>query len=318
MRLFTIVLLPFLLDAADYRWITAGPGASVENSDGGFTFRYEAGATQHALAALPGHGADFASMKSLRFEIKTDSPFAVSFVLAEKKPDGGNYSAVIWSNGDTWQPVILAPGDFSLNDGANDPVDKDGKLDLDQVENAALTDLSQYLGGMAHNSQVYAEPHQGPHVISIRNFRVSGEEAPADRPQSSWFSPGGATFEQDHGALIIRYKEEPDRWTTFNRLIPPHDFTGATHLSMDIQSDHDVQLVISIRERRTGATEPARYNTDFFVPAGTAPEHRDLALSAFEGPLNLKAIQSIAILDVSGEAATNRIVIKDLSLKTIH
>jgi hypothetical protein len=319
MRLLYIVLLPVLLGAADYNWTAVGPRATIEKDEGVVTFRYEAGGAQRSMAALPGIGSAFAQMKSVRFEVKTDSAFAVSFVLAEKKPEGGNYSAVVWSNGGDWQPVILSPADFSPTDGPTDPIDKDGKLDLDQVENAALLDMSQYLAGMARNPQTYAEPHVGPHFISIRNFEISGEDAPADRPQAAWFSPGGATFEQKNGALIVRYREREDRWTVFNRLIPPHDFTGATHLSLDIQSDRDAQLLISIRERRSGNNEDARHNIDFFVPAGTQPDHRDVLLSAFSGkPIDLTRIQSIAILDVSGEVGTNRIVIQDLRLKTIH
>jgi hypothetical protein len=297
------------MTAADYHWVSVSPDSTLENAEGGFAFHYDAGAGSPHLAVLPGRGAEFGSAKSIRFELKTDSPFAVAMVLAEKKPDGGNYSSVVWSNGDSWQPVVLSLADFSPTEGANDPVDKDGKLDADQIENAAFVDFSQFLQKMGANSQIYAEPHQGAHLISVRNFEISGEAASNDRPQSSWFSPGGATFEQSGGAVTVRYREQPEKWTAFVRTFPPHDYSGAAHLSMDIQSDKDVQLVISIAERKG-----ERHNVDFMVPAGTKPEHRDVDLKAFEGEINLKAIQSIAILDVSGEAGVNKIVIKDLRL----
>jgi hypothetical protein len=290
------------MTAADYRWVSVGPGATLENAEGGFTFRYDAAAVAPMrIAVLPGSGAAFAAAKSIRFEVKTDSPFAVAMVLAEKKPGGGNFSAVTWSNGDTWQPVILSLSDFAPNDGY------EGALHPDRIENAAFLDFSQFLPKMGANSQVYAEPHQGAHLISVRNFEISADEAPKERPQSSWFSPGGATFEQSGNAVTIRYREQVDKWTNFSRIVPPHDYTGATHLSMDIQSDKDVQLVISL-----GENKGPRHNVDFMVPAGSKPEHRDLDLKAFEGEIDLKSIHSIAFLDISGEEGPNRIVIANL------
>ncbi len=248
---------------------------------------------------------------ALKFEIKTDSPFAVAAVLSEKKPGGGNYAAVIWSNGDTWQPVVLKPEDFILNDGPNDPADRDGKLDLDQVDNAAFVDLSQFLAGMASSEQIYSEPHKGTHLISARGFEILRDTAPATEPQPAWFGFGGTTFEQKDGAVTVRYRGAGEKWTAISRMLAagPAD---ATHLSLDIQSDRDVQLVISLEEKRSGGKAGVRHNVDFFVPAGTKPEHREVALSAFSDSPNAASIHSVAIVDVSGDTLLNALTIRDL------
>lgn len=334
MRLVSIVLLPLtlsgMLAAAEVStdaWKAVGPDAGVSAVDGVLTFHYTAGSKPAGIAFVPAALVLQPGAKSLRFEVKTDSPFALAVVAGEKKP-GGNYSAIVWSNGDAWQPVTLTTADFSLNAGPNDPPDPDGKLDVDRIESFALLDMSQYLANMANTARIYGEPHTGPHTISIRKFGPSTDDPGPDRPQVAWFSPGGATFEALNGGVTIRYKALADRWTAFLRQIPPHDFTGATHLSLDIQSDHDVQLVVSLKERRGPGTEGARYNIDFTVPAGPKPEHRDLLLSAFnhdengapdpDNKLSLDALESITILDVSAEDRTNRIVLQDLRLKTIR
>ncbi len=273
------------------------------------TFRYNATPRQLNAAVLPAMGLALAEMKSLRFEVKTDSRFAVALLLSEKKPGGGNYIAVIWSNGEGWQPVVLAPSDFTENYTQGEPSDPDGKLDPDRVEHVGLIDFSQFLGGLTRDSQIYTEPHEGAHEILMRNFEVS-RETNSSHPQVEWFSSGGASLTKADGALAVRYQAPDDSWIAFTRLGGLPGPVGATHLAMDIQSDRDAQLVISLREGS------ARRNVDFFAPAGKTIEHREILLSAFgteEKPEAGKS-QSMTILDVGGEAAPNTVTIRNLAL----
>lgn len=296
MRLVSILFLSLPLLAADLStdgWKAVGPGSAVATVDGVLTLHYDANA-ERSLAVLPVAGG-LVDMKALRFEVRTDSPFAVAFVLMEKP--GGNRPAAIWSHGGDWQPVVLKPEDFGLTD-------------LNHVAGVALTDLSQRVGSMAHNPRIYSQAHQGPHTISVRNFEILRDAAPANEPQSSWFSPGGASFERKDGATVVRYQGVADQWIAFSHLIPAHDYSGSTHLAMDIETERDTQFVISIHS----GTE--RNNIDFFVPAGTSLDHREVLLSAFSGKLDLTAIQSVTLLDVGGDAAANRITIRDLRFVT--
>jgi hypothetical protein len=319
MRLVLILILAMSLRAADpilQQHFTEGPEGWISNglgtlsaAESSLTFRYQVGANKPAIAVLPVATVPFGKMKSIRFEVRTDSAFAVALMLAEKKPGGGNYTSVIWSNGGDWQSVVLTPGSFTMNDGATDPVDPDGQLDLDQVQNIALLDFSQFLGALVKDSQIDVEPHEGPHFISIRNFQILPDAPAASEPWSGWFSSGAVTIATEGTATAIHYRQKEGLWSSFTHLMQPPDFAGATHLSMDVQSARDVQLIISIRDA-TG-----RHNIDFAVPAGSRPEHREVLLSVLDpAGLNIAAIRSITILDITPDSGDNDITIRDLRL----
>jgi hypothetical protein len=288
-----------------------------------------------SVAYLPVASLPIGDFRSLRFEVRTDVAMPVAVVLSEKKPGGGNYTAVAWSAGDRWQSVVLGTPDFAVSDGANDPVDSDHKLDPDQVESVAFLDLGQFFSTAAAAGDVpfHVEPHDGAHSISIRGFEISRDPAPASpgdvvddfsRAMPSWFTPGGAAFEQKEGVLSIRYRQLPGEFVAFLRQTPARDYRGATHLAMDVASDRPAQLVISIAERRTDSKPAARYHGEFFVPGGGRIDHRELSLAAFEldengppdpdGKLDPESIQSILILDVSGESGDNTLTLRDLRL----
>jgi len=105
------------VNVAPESWVASGRGATLDIRDGALTLHYDAREGARDTALLPLGNFPMTEMKSLRFEIRTDAPFAAAVllsekVLGEKKPGGGNYMAAIWSSGDKWQPVVLAPGDF--------------------------------------------------------------------------------------------------------------------------------------------------------------------------------------------------------------
>src|SRR5271154_3689040 len=112
-------------------WIAMGPNATVSASHA-LKFTYELGAKQFS-AAVTRVDLSLARLQRIRFRVKTDHDTALGFYLSERKP-GGGYTVWFGAPANTWQPVELTPGDFALNDGPTDPVDPDGKLDLDQVD----------------------------------------------------------------------------------------------------------------------------------------------------------------------------------------
>jgi hypothetical protein len=316
-------------------WMALGNGASLETVDGSLHLVYKARAGSLSLAYLPVAALPFGDFRSLRFEVRTDIPMPVAIVLSERKPGGGNYTAVVWSAGDRWQNVVLGAADFAVSDGANDPVDADHKLDAEQIESVAFLDMGQFFStaASAGNVPFHVEPHDGPHSISVRAFEVSRDPLPAvpsdvvddfSRAVPAWFSPGGAAFEQKDGALSIRYAQLPEEFVAFLHQTPARDYKGATHLAMDVASDRPAQLVISIAERRSGSQPAARYHCEFFLPGGGRIDHREVSLAAFEldenaapdpdGKLDPNNIQSILILDVTGESGDNTLTLRDLRL----
>src|SRR5206468_11701111 len=125
--------------ASAQNWMAMGQGGHVRLADGSLEFTYEVKPKQFAMAVMPAP-PETAKLTRLRFRIKADHDTAVAMLLSERKPGGGNYLATFWCAADVWQPIELAPSDFAAADGPNDPVDSNGKLDLDQVEGIGLVD----------------------------------------------------------------------------------------------------------------------------------------------------------------------------------
>src|SRR5262249_39521830 len=138
---------------------------------------------QFSMAVLPAP-AEIARLRRLRFRVKTDHDTAVAVLLSEKKPGGGNYLATFSCTGGAWQPVELTPADFSVSDGPNDPVDADGKLDLDEVEGIGVVDLAEFFASQLENPQVPVaiERPTGPHKLLLSNFELLAGTAVPARP----------------------------------------------------------------------------------------------------------------------------------------
>ena len=108
LRLVTIVILLFgalPLPAAEpiFRedfangtggWLALGPESAVRAVDGTLVLSYTVAAGSLRLAYLPMVGLPFAEFRSLRFQVSTDVPMPVAVILSEKKPGGGNYTAI--------------------------------------------------------------------------------------------------------------------------------------------------------------------------------------------------------------------------------
>jgi len=345
MRLVTIVVLAISalpLTAADplytqsgvAGWTAVGAGSELLPLNGGLNFAYTISPGSRNVAYMPVAGLSFTGFQSMRFALTTDAPTPVAIVLSEKKPGGGNYTAVVWSPGKQAQPVALSPADFAITDGPTDPVDTDGILDLDQVESIAIVDLGQFFTATATGgAPFHVRPREGRHFLFIEGFRLLRDPLPApesgvvdnfSRLAPAWFTPGEAVIGQNNGTLKIAYRQLTEEFVAFLRQLPKGDYAGATHLAMDIGSARSAQLLFSITERRDGDKPGPRYNADFLVFGGTQPDHRELALDAFtldengppdpRGKLDPNNIQSLAIVDVSGESAENTLTLHDLRL----
>src|SRR5215831_2349453 len=118
MHKFCILFLPAIATMAQ-DWTVMGQG-SVRLVGSTLTFSYPLQPKQLALIARPAP-SEIAQLARLRFRIKTDHDTAMAVLLSEKKPGGGNYTAIVWSPANAWQQVELTPADFSVSDGPNDP-----------------------------------------------------------------------------------------------------------------------------------------------------------------------------------------------------
>lgn len=114
----------------------------------------------------------------------------------------------------------------------------------------------------------------------------------------------------------------------FARNLPPGIPPNITHISFDIASEKPAQFAFTLQEKGSGHGEGPRYNTVVEVKGKGKPDHRDLALSAFNldqngpadpgGALSIVKAKSLAIADISaaanGDSGPNRFWISNLRL----
>ncbi len=334
-------------------WITMGENcafrltpqpADRREGHASLVFDYNIGQKAFGAAILPVKPGALNTLGEIHFWIKTDYATSTLVILSEK--GGGNYSAIAWSPGGAWQEVRMAPDDFTLSEGRNDPPDPDGKLDLDQLQGIGIADLGQIFSGGVPNPDIpiVVVPHSGKHTLLINDFEALEGSAPRkdklaidplDFPQLSWFSPGGATFRRDTSndhvpgvAIEVTYTEVPDSIVYFARSLPREIPAKITHISFDIASEQPAQLLFGLQQKGNGSGEGPRYNTVVEVNGGGKPDHRDLSLSGFtldkngppdpNGGLNITRAKLLSLADISTIAnmahGPNKIWITNLRL----
>jgi hypothetical protein len=313
-------------------WVTMGAGGSARTADDGtLEFKYELGTKQFAAAVLPSDGS-VASMKSLRFRAKSDHDTTLGVLLGERKPGGGNYVALFWSPANQWQQIELTPRDFDLSDGPTDPVDADGKLDLDQVEGIAIFDLAHFFEGAMDREKIVVTKSTGAHTILIDNFEVRAS-APArsentidafDRGFLQWMTPGGMTLmwvpetgPLGEPSLKATYQETTEPYAFLMRRVASLNLAKAKHLTFDIASENETTLLIALEMK-----QEARYHLTIYPPAGRKIFHVDLSLDDFEresgtGPekFDPSRWKSIAITDISGGNSANAFWLGNVRVK---
>jgi hypothetical protein len=304
-------------------WAAFGQGGGVRAVEGSLEFSYEVKAKQFAMAALPAP-PQTARLRRLRFRVKTDHDTAIALLLTEKKPGGGNYIATFSCAANAWQPIELTPADFSATDGPNDPVDADGKLDLDQVEGIGFIDLAEFFVSQLQDSQVpiMIDRHTGPHKLLLSNFEMlSGSGLPArsslaidsfDRGFVEWATLGGMKLKlaaQDNplkmGAMQADYQQIAGPIGVIVHRLSHLDLSQATGIAFDIASKVDATVVVSL-ELKDGR----RFHQTIYPPPNSEVFHVNLKFSDFEGtgslePSKLKALSMTDVAGVEGNTGPN-------------
>jgi hypothetical protein len=305
-------LLRHTFESGTSGWIALGKGATLQAADRALVLDYSVG-DGIALAALPLLGADVSKMDAIRFWMKTDVPTGLAVIINEKKP-GGDYTAICWSTGNTWQQVQLTPADFRLNAGPKDPVDPDGKLDLDAIQNMGVLDIRTIVAVKVDpGSPIVMESHEGKHSFSIREFElVTGSGAAAREkttidsfatPQLQWLTLGGVELKPEGSGMRAVYQQVDDRSVAMVRQIAGVDLRAREGLAFDIASEKPAQLVLSFEELAPGKQQGPRHNLEMEVPGGGKVEHREVLLSAFDqgdGTIDLGKLKTFSILDTTG------------------
>jgi hypothetical protein len=308
------ILLRQTFDTDTGGWIVIGQGGGVRVENGRLAFSYELKPKQFALAALPA-APGLARLQRLRFRVMADHATALAVLLSEKKPGGGNYTATFWAPANTWQQVELTPADFSVSDGPNDPVDADGRLDLDAVEGIGLADVAQLFLTQADNPDfpVIVDRATGSHTLLLDDFELLAGPGPAraaslaidrfDRGFLEWITMGGmqlriAPNENPLGmpAMEAAYMQTEGHYGLLLRRLANLDLSKATRLAFDVASEREATLVVSLETKKG-----QRFNLTIFPPGKREVFHVSLRLADFEGQGRLEPgqLKSIAITDIS-------------------
>jgi hypothetical protein len=325
-------------------WTALGDGSEIRDTDVGMRFSYDV-APRKLSGAVIGAPQGFERMRSIRFSVETDHDTAMAVLLSEKKPGGGNYAAWFWAPAHVRQQVELTPADFSITDGAGDPLDADGKLDLDQVEGMGIFDLAQFFLAMPGHPDfpVAMNIAGGRHSATLEDFAViAGPEPPPaaggkvvtldsfDRSFLDWVALGGMKLELSPAgnplgkrAMQASYRQRDGQLTLLVRRVGNPALSKAKRLEFDIASEREVTLVIALEMKKQGpgGGEGPRFSLPIYPPGGKELFHVALDLSDFKGPsgaFDPAQWRSIAILDPAaggGADAANTIWIGNMEAR---
>ena len=309
------LLLRLNFEAGASGWTTMGQGGNLRTAAGALEFTYDVKPRQFAVAVLPAP-PETARLGRLRLRLKTDHDTALAVLLSEKKPGGGNYVATFWSPANSWQTVELSPADFSASDGPGDPLDADGRLDLEEVEGIGLLDLAQFFVSQPENPgmPLIVNRATGSHVLQVAQFEMlsgaGGRARPAlaidrfDRGYLQWITMGGMKLKLaaadnplHEDALQAMYPQVQGRISVLLRPLSNLDLSRAAGLSFDVASKADTTLVVSL-ELKNGR----RFNQTIYPPGEGEVFHVKLSFGDFEGEgkIDPAQLKSISLADVTG------------------
>ena len=327
-------------------WAVMGIGGNVHVNGEELAFTYQLGTSQFSAAVFPVSGG-LDGVGRIRFRAKADHDTAIALLLSEKKPGGGDYTAWVWAPADRWQQVELTPADFSLNDGPKDPVDSDGKLDLDQVVGVGLLDVGYFFAMAADNPNfpIAVTRSSGKHTLVVENFGLlRGESARAadaitidsfNRGFLQWVTLGGMSLKLSGAdnplrmaAMEASYEQSEGPYPVVVRRLANLDLAKARRLVFDVASEREATLVVSLELKKPGSSQGPRYNITIFAPEGRKTFHVNVRLSDFEPDPNSREaavvklqpsrLKSLAITDITvasgGEGGANTIWIGNVGV----
>lgn len=311
-------------------WFALGQGNSLKATvPGTLEFDYVL-APKHLAAMVMPAPPELAQAALIHLSVKADHSTAMAVLLNEKKPGGGNYTAWFWAPAGEWQTVDLTPADFSVTDGEGDPVDADGKLDLDAVESIGILDLTQFFGTVKAETPlpVRMAEASGSHKVLVKDFEVlassSSRGTAFDRGFLDWVSPGGMDLKlsQTGNPLGVRALEASydHREGEFDLLLRregtarPAGAPKPSRIVFDVASERETTLVVSLETRKPGGGSGPRYTMQIFPPGGREVFHVDLKLADFQGPGKFDPDQwrTTAILDITDAEIANRLWIGEV------
>ena len=296
---------------------------SVKVGKGALQFDYAVKKGEMNMLLLPTGDGTLTKMKSLSFWVKATHSTPLIVTLGEK--EGGRYNASAFVPKDTWQKVELATSDFVVATGKDDPKDPNNKLDLDQVENLGISDLSQILAQSEDpNFTKLLNVQTGPHMLTFDEFNVSEKALPDAmttekdevlldkliRPQLAWFGFGSAQVSRvtekplDGVSVKVDFRQEPNTIMGLARGVKPGALANTKELRFTAASSKLTTLYVQLEE-----SEGGKYNATIELPGNSEKKEFTLVFADFKpsddsndanGKLDLDKVQQIIFFDISG------------------
>ncbi|MCS6777820.1 MAG: carbohydrate binding domain-containing protein [Chloroherpetonaceae bacterium] len=291
---------------------------------GAIKVKYTIEKGQFSALSLPVEPGKWAQARQITFWLKTDRDTAMLFAVHEK--DGGHYHATIWSPGNVWQQITLTSQDFSPGMEPTDPKDPNQRLDMDRIEKVFLTDLANLLIQSVSPDDPFLKVEGGLRTFWLDEVEVRSDAPPASRlPREgavlidafpygylSWLplGTGSPVIRLDRSgmpfagpAMQMTYTQEQGKPAIAVRGVS-RDLSGCKSLVLDIASEQDVQLLISLEEHNGG-----RYQTIVTVAGGRQAQQKVLPFSQFRmaddsppdanGKLDLDRVKTMGFADLA-------------------
>lgn len=247
--------------------------------EGAIKVKYTIERGQFSTLSLPVEPGRWAQARQITFWLKTDRDTAMLFAAHEK--DGGRYHAIIWSPGNVWQQITLTPQDFSPSMEPTEPKDPNQRLDMDRVEKVFLTDLANLLIQSVSPNDPFIKIEGGLRTFWLDELEVRLDAPAAPRvPEAgavlidvfpygylSWLPLGTAlpVIQLDRSgmpfagpAMKMTYIQEQGKPAIAVRGAS-RDLSGCKSLVLDVASEQDVQLLLSLEEHNGGALSGCCY-----------------------------------------------------------
>jgi len=302
---------------SDEGWVGLGDIAKVSRVSSprpALEFGYTVDKRNLNLLVHPFEPGVLAGAQQLRLTLKIDTDTAIAIIVEEK--GGGRWTAVASIPKEVWQTIALAPSDFTLSRDSGDPVDPNGKLDLDKVSGVSLLDLHQFfVRAESQALQMFVPVVPGPRTLWLSSFLADAKALPPNsldglvRPQLGWMAVGGLALKRATAgsplplpALEASYSVAATKVGGMLRPLPTGALTGKTSLSFTAAVLKSTTLLVQLEDELGG-----KANATVEVPGVRVPKKVTLALSDFKpsddskrDKLDLSRVKQVLILDISG------------------
>lgn len=326
-------------------WLALGDGVTAElqseeaHEGQALRFQYQRGAGLSAIYTLlqvPPTGA-----KALRCWLRTERPTLVYAAVYESDESG--YGTMFTIPAGEWQEIELSFDRLRL---AEDKVDENGQLDVDQIGGIGFADLSAFGLGKFEQS--------GPNTIWLDDCALTTDYVPSaysqegglpftletfECNQRQWLAlDGDLVHDPQAGTLTWTYAGTTPTATSLTAVlgaIGALPATGATHLLLTLTSQRRATMAILLQEekRPTDGQDESRYYAVFEVSGGAQPTTHAIALKDLtldtnngagdeNGQLDLDQVATIMIGDVEAifaqQPGPNTIVLQAVELASVN